>query len=386
MHIMKNDIEVIRQVNTTMVLDILRKSDGQLSRPVMADTLGLSKVTVSTIVRSLSAKGLIAEAGMGGTDSRGGRRPVLVALDKERKRVLGARLGHSSIDLILSDITGREIKRLRTEPKNQDRRYLLAAMVNEIMVSTNTPREAMLGLVGTVGGPEAPPTCRFDDSEAAPLSTETELSRSLGFPALLINHTRARAFAECWFSPDQENQDNFFFINLGHRLDGVAARRGQLDEAHCELGACYLSALAYGDVNGELKTLDSALGGRALLSRAATIFNRNLTGRELEQIAAAGDERALELFREFGYNLGCALSLVVNMACLRKIIIGGQVSRAWKYFESSMRRGLERHTISAVTRPSVEVRLIRPELGSGLMGSMALALDHWVFHTHMLKR
>ena len=384
-HNMKNDVEVIRKVNTAMVLDILRRADGELSRPLMAETLGLSKVTVSTIVRSLSAKGLIAEVGMGGTDSRGGRRPVLVALDKERKRVLGARLGHSSIDLILSDITGRELKRLRTAPKNQDRRYLLAAMVNEIMMSTNTPRDAVLGLVGTLGGAEAPPTCRIGGPESEPLPTEADLARSLGFPAMLINHTRARAFAECWFNPDQEDQANFFFINLGHRLDGVAARRGQLDEAPCELGACYLSALAYGDTDGELKTLDSVLGGRSLLSRAAAVFNRELDGRELEKIAAAGDERALELYRIFGYNLGCALSLVVNMACLRKIVIGGQVSRAWKYFEPTMRQGLERHTILTDARRPVEVRLIRPELDSGLMGSLALALDHWVFHTDMLR-
>ena len=380
-----NDIEVIRQINTAMVLDTLRKTEGQLlSRPVMADILGLSKVTVSTIVRSLAEKGLITEAGMGDTDSRGGRRPVLVALDQEKKRVLGARLGHSSIDLILSDITGRELKRLRTEPKNQDRRYLLAAMVNEIMVSTNTPRDAVLGLVGTVGGPDAPPTCRIDSPEEAPMPVETSLSRTLGFPAMLINFTRARAFGECWFTQEQDSPANFFFINLGHRLDGVAARRGQLDEAPCELGACYLSALAYGDTDGELKTLDSVLGGRSLLSKAAVVFDRELNGRELEKIAASGDERALELYREFGYSLGCALSLVVNMACLRKIVIGGQMSRAWKFFESSMREGLDRHTPPSVKR-RIDVRLIRPELDSGLLGAMALALDHWVFHTDMLR-
>lgn len=379
-----NDIEVIRQINTAMVLDTLRKTDGQLSRPVMADMLGLSKVTVSAIVRSLHNRGLITEAGMGDTDSRGGRRPVLVALDKEKKRILGARLGHRAIDLILSDITGRELKRLRTEPKKQDRRYLLAAMVNEIMLSTNTPRDAVLGLAGAVGGPDAPATCRSAEPESAHLRAESSLGQALGFPALLVNLTRARAFAECWFTREQEGPASFFFINLGHRLDGMAARRGQLDEAPCELGACYLSALPYNDSGGELKTLDSVLGGRSLLSRAAAVFGRDLSGAELEAMAESGDERALELYREFGYCLGCALSLVVNMACLRKIIIGGQVSRAWKFFEPSMRLALDLHTPPEIKR-RIEVRLIRPELESGLMGAMAMALDHWVFHTDMLR-
>lgn len=382
---MRNHVEVIRQVNTAMVLDVLRRSGGELSRPAVAEALGLSKVTVATIVRGLIAKGLLVEAGIGDPDIRGGRRPGLVALDTDRKRVLGARLGHSSIDMILSDITGRELKRLRAEPRNQDRRYLLAAMVHEIMVSTNTPREAMLGLVGTIGGPGAPPTCRPDGQKKGPPAWEADLSRTLGFPAMLINTTRARAFAECWFSSERENPANFFYINLGHRLDGVAARHGQLDDAPCELGACYLSALAYGDVNGELKTLESVLGGRAILNRAAAVFNRSLNGRELEKIAASGDERALELYREFGYSLGCALSLVVNMACLRRIVIGGQVSRAWKFFEPTMRQGMERHTAPSASSRPVEVRLIRPELDDGILGAMSLALDHWVFHTDRLR-
>jgi predicted NBD/HSP70 family sugar kinase len=377
-----NDIEVIRQINTARVLDALRRDDGQLSRPVMADRLGLSKVTVSTIVRSLSAKGLLTEAGVGDTDSRGGRRPVLVTLDKDRKRVLGARTGHSHIELILSDITGRELRRLRTEATNQDRRRLLADMANEIMISTNTPRESVLGLVNAIGGPGAPPTCRSDDEDGHPLAEEHALSKMLGFPALMVNFTRARTFSECWFTPGNEPA-SLFYINLGHRLDGMAVRHGQLDEASCELGSCYLSAVPYADSNGELRTFNSFLGGRALLEHACMVFDRDMEIRELERLTAGGDERALDLFREFGYYLGCALSLVVNMASLKKIIIGGHLSRAWPFFEPSMREGLERHVTPLVYR-RIEVRQLKPELDNGLMGAMAIALDHWVFQTHML--
>lgn len=378
-----NDIEVIRQINTAMVLDTLRKSNGHMSRPVLADILGLSKVTVSTIVRSLNEKGLIADAGLGGTDSRGGRRPVLVTLDKEKKRVLGARVGHTSIDLILSDITGRELKRLRAESKDQNSHSILSAMVNDILVSTNTPRDAVLGLTVAMSGSSAPLSCGGSGEGNGPLVSELELCQTFGFPAMVINFTRARAFGEFWFAPERTVPDDFFFVNLGHHLDGVAARRGQLDESSCELGSCYLSVLPYGDKASELKTLDSVLGGRSLLAKATAIYNRAIDAAELEKMAASGEPRALELLHEFGYSLGCALSLIVNMVSLNKIIVGGQFSRTWKYFEAPMREGLQRHT-QEPARDNIDVRLIRAELDSGLMGAMAMALDHWVFHTEML--
>lgn len=74
---------MIRQVNTALVLNTLRQSDKLLSRPAIARRLGLSKVTIANIVKELIDGRLVMEAGVDLSDSCGGRKSLLISLDRE---------------------------------------------------------------------------------------------------------------------------------------------------------------------------------------------------------------------------------------------------------------------------------------------------------------
>lgn len=376
-----NDIETIRQVNTVLVLNTLRKTDQRLTRPHMADKLGLSKVTISNIIRDTNEMGLTTDAGVARPDVRGGRKPLLVVLDQDKKRVLGARLDHLTVELVLSDITGRELKRLRTTPRNQDHLSLLTAMANDILVSTNTPRESVLGLVAAVGRSLAdglPATTEASSTAAA------RLGEALGLPVRLTTLPAARAFGECW-SDFRQTVPDFFYVNLGHQLEGVLTRRGLLDPSPCDFADCYLAPIPYNQAPETPLTLKTALSGQFVLDQLAGRLGRPVDSRELNHLAAEGRAEARNLLERFGYDLGCALSLVVNIVNLRRIILGGFLAQSWPHFEASLRQGLERH-VSPAIGADVSVRPIRPELANGLIGALGLALDQWVYHTDLLDR
>jgi glucokinase len=122
-----------------------------------------------------------------------------------------------------------------------------------------------------------------------------------------------------------------------------------------------------------------------VLNEVAQRLGQPVDGRRLNRLAAEGRPEVREVLEHFGYTLGCALSLVVNIADLRKIVLGGYLTQSWPYFETALRQGLERHTPREVYA-AVSIRPIRPEMASGLMGALALALDRWVYHTDLLNR
>lgn len=387
MKIKYNDIEIIRQINTVMVLNVLRKSDRLLSRPNMADELGLSKVTIANIIHDLHYLGFTTDAGLGTTDRRGGRKPVLVSLDRDRKRVMGAYLTHGVAEIVLSDITGRELKRLRAKLGQMEDPGVLTSMAIEVLEQTGTPRSSVLGLVLALN------SSRYNQEPRAGGGTDVEdpsplalrLSQAIGgIPVWLVDFARARAFGECWFNHEFQSPAQFFYVKLSHNFGCLAARHGILDEEPGEYASCAMSFLGHDSQDEVCSTVASALCGQDFLNKASEMTGRRLNSRMTIRLAEEGDQRIVEHFGKFGYNLGCALSLMVNMDGFQKIIIGGFLSKGWPYFQATMRQGLEKHLAPKYQGGSVEVRPLHRDLDSGLLGAQALALDRWVYHTELL--
>jgi len=67
------------------------------------------------------------------------------------------------------------------------------------------------------------------------------------------------------------------------------------------------------------------------------------TGEELYKKAEKKDEKALEIFEEFGNNLGKVLSIIVHSIDPEIIILGGSISKAYKFFKNSMTESLKKH-------------------------------------------
>ncbi len=66
---------------------------------------------------------------------------------------------------------------------------------------------------------------------------------------------------------------------------------------------------------------------------------------EIYQIAALKNTKALEAFKEFGWNLGIAITNCVYAFDPDVIVIGGSMSQAWPYFEEAMRAAMEEYCV-----------------------------------------
>lgn len=67
-----------------------------------------------------------------------------------------------------------------------------------------------------------------------------------------------------------------------------------------------------------------------------------LDGQEVFERAAKNDARALQIFEAFGHHLGMALTAIFYALAPEMIVLGGSISRAFPYFEKSMRQTLQK--------------------------------------------
>lgn len=95
----------IRQQNTQLILQYIFEKQ-PISRAQISELTGLNKASVSEIIRDLINEGFVTEIGSGKSTDLGGRRPVLLSLNKKSGAVLGIDVGINSIRWIFSNLDG----------------------------------------------------------------------------------------------------------------------------------------------------------------------------------------------------------------------------------------------------------------------------------------
>jgi predicted NBD/HSP70 family sugar kinase/biotin operon repressor len=97
---------LLRDINRKRVLRALRDADPD-SRAGLARRLGISKVTVSTVVQDLIAEGFAREVGTSRQGS--GRRATLLDLDRRAGVVVAADVAAEQVRLLLASLHGRPL-------------------------------------------------------------------------------------------------------------------------------------------------------------------------------------------------------------------------------------------------------------------------------------
>jgi glucokinase len=156
---------------------------------------------------------------------------------------------------------------------------------------------------------------------------------------------------------------------IGHMTidyEGPVARSGVAGAAEAYLGQRFLSRHAK----------------MRLITRTDSVVHE-MTGPDLEGItpkilhdaAVAGDEAAIEVLHWAGHKLGCLIGSAVNLLDLRKIVVGGGVSRAGEFLLEPARATMAKY-ITPGLRSDLEV--VRETLGNeaGMLGAAHLVFDH----------
>jgi glucokinase len=179
-------------------------------------------------------------------------------------------------------------------------------------------------------------------------------------PAYINNDANCFAVAEKYYGRGKP-YDHIVGLIVGTGLGAGIIANGRLySGANC--GAGEFGMVPYLD-----KILEYYACGQFFKNVHAT------SGREMADRAGRGDPEALRIFREFGRHLGEAVKVVMYAADPEIIILGGSVSRSYRFFQESLWASVREFAYS-ITVENIIIEISEVE-NIALLGAAALFFD-----------
>jgi N-acetylglucosamine repressor len=375
--------DLMRRMNEASVFGIIHDA-GPISRTEIARRSGLSLATISGITGALIERGIVREESVG--ESTGGRRPVLLSIDRSAAVAIGVKLTDTEVIVALTDL-GAELIEQQRRPLGTDRSpeavvASLGAVVDELRAAhPDRPIVGLgLGLAGVIDRDRG--VCRFSPFlpwRDVPLRDLIEART--GLAVIVENDVNALTIAERWFG-EGASTPTFLVITLGRgvgmgiMLDGKLFR-GSRDGAG-EIG--HITMVEGGErCNCGKRGCLEAYVSESSLERDARVSSAGVTSLE-EAIdrARKGDEALSDVFARAGHLLGLALSSAINILNPALVIFGGEGSRCLDLMMPAIRETLSAHCFDSFDK---HVRIVVEPWGDDLWarGAAALALDDY-FH------
>jgi glucokinase len=212
-------------------------------------------------------------------------------------------------------------------------------------------------------------------------------------PVLLENDANAAAVGEMWLGAAR-GAKNIICITLGTGVGSGIILDGKLwrgtDGSAAEIGHTTVDPFGGPQCKcGNFGCLEMYASATAMvrMTREAldrfpgsSLHGQCLSAKTIYDAGKAGDELAIEVFRNVGDYLGVALSNLINLLGPEVIVIGGGAANAWNLFEESMRKQIDSRAFPWLSR-SVKIKPAECGDNAGLLGAAQLAFVSHVFES-----
>jgi len=363
--------DLIRAINRSTVLNTV-KSKGPISRTEITRHTGLSAATITAISAQLIKNNLIFEKEEG--DSRGGRRPILLALNPNGGFVTGLKLTEDNITGVLTDLEATVLAKHTGSIQDHSLENVILTIgevVDHLLAETRIARKQFLGvgigLAGIVDGTQGvlrhSPIFGWRD---IPLSMLLE-SR-LGVSVFIDNDVNTLTITEQWFGSGQ-GIDNFLTVTVGRGVGLGIVLNGQLYRGATggagEFGHTVVDPKGPACDCGKRGCLERYVSDPALLRMAAEDYSRGVISKpvadveELLEAAQSGDRGACQIYAHAGEMFGRGIANLINILNPSLLIISGEGARAGDVLFEPMQAAIQTHTMP------------------GLVESTRIQIDDW---------
>jgi glucokinase-like ROK family protein len=391
----QNESNIVKFLNKDAVIEFIRRAPEGISRAEIARILDVSRSTISAIVDSLMASGLVLERGAG--VSRGGRKPIVLEINAEAGRVVGIDIGATHLVVLLTDLQGHILaegaRPLDITEGPEPCLQQTLAMVENVVTEAQCPWARVLGIGVGVPGPvitaegmvSAPPIMPGWDR----FPIRRRIEERFGKTTSLDNDADLGALGEWTFGAGQ-GENNLAYIKIGTGIGCGLLLNGQLYRGVLgtagEIGHFTMSEVGPPCTCGNYGCLEAMAGGRAIAQRAAMAVkagqrtmltqlngNRELTSHDVAVAAEAGDAVSQQLLNEAGRLIGSALASLINLLNPGLVVIGGGVSGAGHWIMDPIHQTINERAMRA-SRPAT--RVVPAALGSHstALGAVSVAL------------
>jgi glucokinase-like ROK family protein len=363
--------ELIRAINRSTVLNTIKIS-GSISRVEIARSTGLRAETVSGITAEFIESGLVFEKAEG--DSRGGRRPILLAINPQGGYVVGVKLMEKYVVGAITDLEATIISK-HSEAHNdyspEAAIETLAGVVNKLADKIQISRHQLLGvgmgLAGIVNAREGilrySPYFGWRDVPIVEL-----LQSRLQIPVYIDNDVNTLTLNEQLFGSGQ-GIDNFLTVTVGRGIGLGIVVNGQLyrggNGGGGEFGHTIVDPQGPICACGKRGCLETYTSDPALLQMADQATARGELPDDIETIdnliacAESGNATAQKIFTQSGETLGRGIANLINIFNPQEVILSGEGIRMGKFLFDPMNASITQNVMP------------------GLADDTAIRIDEW---------
>ena len=211
-------------------------------------------------------------------------------------------------------------------------------------------------------------------------------------PIIAENDANAAALGSAFYGAGRPF-DSFVMVTLGTGVGGAIIVDDRLFRgttgAAGEIGHMSINYEGPYDRTGVSGAIEAYLGQRylsrharyQLLARETGLHEtaghdlQDITPQRVHAAALAGDKAAQEVLAWAGHKLGVVLGSVVNLLDIRKVVVGGGVSRAGEFLLKPAREAMRRWTMPSL---SEGIEIVQETRGNdvAMLGAARLVFEH----------
>jgi predicted NBD/HSP70 family sugar kinase len=336
-------VDVARDINRRMLLSLIRTRQ-PLSRADLSRISGLHRTTISPIMDELIEQRWVQEG-------PAGRQAAYLRLNAERT-IIGVDLQQHGATIALSDLNGHfSMKHVVTTPEVVDR------------------VQSMIGSGKTIEG--------IGICGRASADVRSSLTDATGLDVAWESPANACVIGNTWFGAAEEICDTVV-VTVADEIDAGILSNGQL-----VLGRNGRAG-EYGHVQLDPNGPPCDCGGRGcwtvFASNRAAIrwYSGNAQAQDLRfgdllNLAEWGDTAAAKALETMAYWLGAGFRMIVAGAAPERILVVGDVARAWNRLNTSVTAGLMAHSLAEEQIPQIVP--VQDGEAARLRGAVALVLQ-----------
>jgi glucokinase len=292
--------------------------------------------------------------------------------------ILGLDIGGTKTAVVVGDRRGQLYERIQFETR-PERGFAatfaeLCASIEEVSRQSAQAEHSVAVLSVSIGGPldiergivKSPPNLPgWDDVPLKRL-----LAERFGWPVYVEHDGNAGALAE-WYFGAARGARNVVFLTMGTGFGGGLILNGRLYRGTCDLAGevGHIRLAGSGpSAYGKAGSWEGLCGGAGIARRAGELFpqrwrDRELTARDLAELAHAGDDDARDLFAAVGRDLGRGLAILIDVLNPEVIVLGALAVRLGALVLDPAREEVWREALSEAV---ASCRIVPAALGDRL--------------------
>ncbi|WKA55626.1 ROK family transcriptional regulator [Planococcus shixiaomingii] len=371
--VIKGNPEFTRKINQKILLNLILKQEA-ISRAELAKISKLSRPTVSSIIEDLKEQNFILEVGFG--TSAGGRRPMMIKINKENIYLIGVDLNPDSITIALTNMGLRILDSVTasitsTSTKEEIIQHMFEG-IDALLERSNFKEQLVMGIgISSPGQINSKSGYVYSSNTIKnwnAVNLKELFEEKYKINTYVEHNVKAMALRELWFGNNQ-NLKNFIVIKAGIGIGAGIVTNGKIylgsKGNSGEFGHTFISLDGPQCKCGNKGCLEAHADlvaiKRDILQLASeeqdTVWKSSgeITTSQLHAALANKDPIAVKVVEKAGAYMGIGIVNLIHLFNPEAIYFGGEMNKLWPFISKPLLEVVEQRTI-----PNLDSVVIRP--------------------------